>query len=151
MMAIELNHTIVYSRNKEVSATFLADVLGLRPPTAVGQFLAVELANGVTLDYDDSPVVTPQHYAFVSTSDEEFDGTLQRLVDAGIEIFDDPRRRQPGQVSHDDNGGRRFYFVDPDGHYLEVFTQPRSGPPTPMSTHARVATTTSGRDATKTS
>jgi hypothetical protein len=35
-MTAQLNHTIVYARNKEVSATFLAGILGIptSPPVA---------------------------------------------------------------------------------------------------------------------
>ena len=51
-MAVQLNHTIVPSRDKKVSAQFLTDILGLAPPAVVSHFVAVEVANGVTLDYD---------------------------------------------------------------------------------------------------
>ena len=51
-MAVQLNHTIVPSRDKKVSAQFLTDILGLDPPSVFGHFVAVQVANGVTLDYD---------------------------------------------------------------------------------------------------
>ena len=44
-MSVELNHTIVWSRDKEISATFLADILGLPAPKAWGPFFVVEVAN----------------------------------------------------------------------------------------------------------
>ena len=40
-MTIELNHTIVWCRDKRKSAKFLSDVLGLPAPTAFGPFLVV--------------------------------------------------------------------------------------------------------------
>ena len=51
-MAVQLNHTIVAAQDKEASAQFLADILGLDAPTPFGPFLCVETANGVSLDYE---------------------------------------------------------------------------------------------------
>ena len=45
VMTIELNHTIVYSRDKRVSSDFLASLLGLPSPVAWGPFLAIGVAN----------------------------------------------------------------------------------------------------------
>ena len=45
-MGVQLNHTIVKASDKEVSAHFLADILGLPPPTPYGPFLVVEVDNG---------------------------------------------------------------------------------------------------------
>jgi hypothetical protein len=52
-MGVELNHTIVWCRDKEVSATYLADTLGLPQPSSWGPFLIVEMGNQVSLDYHD--------------------------------------------------------------------------------------------------
>ena len=72
-MAIELNHTIVHTRDKRTGATFLADILGLPAPVAFGPFLGVQTSNGVTLDYlDTDEVVLSEHYAFL-VSEAEFD------------------------------------------------------------------------------
>ncbi len=49
-MAVQLNHTIVAAHDKQAAATFLAEILGLEPPTPFGPFLCVETANGVSLD-----------------------------------------------------------------------------------------------------
>jgi hypothetical protein len=46
---VDLDHLIVRSRDKRVSATFLAEMLGLPPPTAVGpggRFHEIRLAGG---------------------------------------------------------------------------------------------------------
>ena len=40
-MTIKLNHTIVYSRDRDASAAFLTEILGLPAPTRFGPFLAV--------------------------------------------------------------------------------------------------------------
>ena len=63
-MSVQLNHTIVRVRDKRESAEFLAEILGVRPPTPFGPFLVVEVDNDVSLDFaDDHGPVHPQHYA----------------------------------------------------------------------------------------
>ncbi|MER6675513.1 VOC family protein [Streptomyces sp. NPDC000983] len=127
-MSVEFNHTIVLSRDRERSARFLADVLGLEVGTPAGPFLPVVTANGVTLDFatvgTDIPV---QHYAFL-VSEEEFDGILARLVAAGVPIQADPQGRYPGRINRND-GGRGVYFPDPSGHGMEAFTRPYGSDP----------------------
>ena len=122
-MAVQLNHTIVLSRDKQVSATFLAEVLGLGPLVPYGPFLGVEADNGVTLDFMDTTEEIPsQHYAFL-ISEEEFDTIFARVTERGIDYWADPSGTQKGQINHGD-GGRGFYFQDPSGHWLEVLTRP---------------------------
>ncbi|KOU44260.1 glyoxalase, partial [Streptomyces sp. WM4235] len=50
-MSVELNHTIVHSRDNRRSAEYLADILGLEVGTEWGPFIPVETGNGVTLDF----------------------------------------------------------------------------------------------------
>ncbi|MBV9659718.1 MAG: VOC family protein, partial [Acidimicrobiales bacterium] len=69
-MAVQLDHTIVASRDKHASAAFLARILGLGPPEEAGHFVTVEVANGVSLDFDDARSIAPQHYAFLVGNDE---------------------------------------------------------------------------------
>src|SRR4030095_14869991 len=65
-MPVQLNHTIVRVRDKRESATFLAELLGVAPPTPFGPFLVVQVDNDVSLDFaDDHGPVHPQHYAFL--------------------------------------------------------------------------------------
>lgn len=35
----------------------------------------------------------------------------------------DPPQHRPGQINHRD-GGRGVYFLNPDGHFLEILTRP---------------------------
>ena len=122
-MSVQLNHTIVRVRDKRESAEFLAEVLGVGPPTAFGPFLVVEVDNGVSLDFaDDHGPVHPQHYAFL-ISEDDFDGVYARVMERGLTIWPHPWRGDEGQINHND-GGRGFYFEDPSGHYLEVLTRP---------------------------
>jgi catechol 2,3-dioxygenase-like lactoylglutathione lyase family enzyme len=119
-VAVELNHTIVPSRDKVRSSTFLAEILGIDPPEPVMRFMAVRLSNGVTLDYSDIDDFRSQHYAFL-VADDEFDGIFDRVAAAGITYYADPFHGHPGELRHRD-GGRGFYFADPDGHNMEVFS-----------------------------
>lgn len=122
-MSAALHHTIVPSRDPKRSAEFLSTILGLEAPHPVSHFIALELANGVTLDYAAAPDVRPLHYDFLVGGDRQFDAVLERLTSAAITYYADPNHTQPGVVNRR-NGGRGFYFEDPDGHNLEVFTKP---------------------------
>lgn len=125
-MAVELNHTIVGSRDKRASAAFLADVLGLPEPRPFGPFMAVPLDNGVTLDFiEHDGTIESSHYAFLIT-ETDFDDVLGRLQDRGLTYYADPSHGEPGQININD-GGRGLYFEDPNGHNLEVLTRPYGG------------------------
>ncbi len=122
-MTVQLNHTIVAAHDKKTSATFLADILGLEVSPQYGPFIPVEIPNGVTLDYMDSPeTITPQHYAFL-VSEDDFDAIFARIREAGLAYWADPHHRRTGEINHND-GGRGTYFEDPDGHNLEILTRP---------------------------
>ncbi|MEU7036304.1 MULTISPECIES: VOC family protein [unclassified Streptomyces] len=125
-MAIELNHTVVYARDKQASAAFIAEVLGLEVGAPFGPFVPVETGNGVTLDYYESAdaTFTPQHYAFL-VPDEEFDTMIGRLERMGVTYYADPNHTEPGQVNRL-FGGRGAYFDDADGHNMEIITRPYS-------------------------
>ena len=122
-MAIQLNHTIVSARDKRESATFLAEILGLDPPTPFGPFLVVGVDNEVTLDFIDDPgPIHSQHYAFL-VSEADFDEIFGRIRACGLPYWADPFRRQPGEINTHD-GGRGVYWEDPSGHNLEIITRP---------------------------
>src|SRR5437763_14027956 len=122
-MSVQLNHTIVWCRDKERSATFLTEILGLKPATSFGPFRVVEVGNEVSLDYHDvEGEIASQHYAFL-ISEDEFDEIFGRISERGLDYWADPALSRPGQVNHND-GGRGVYFRDPDGHLLEIITRP---------------------------
>ncbi|MFD7030763.1 VOC family protein [Streptomyces sp. NPDC059917] len=123
-MSVELNHTIIHSRDNRESAEFLAHVLGLEVGRAWGPFVPVDTANGVQLDFATVPsgTITPQHYAFL-ISEAEFDASFARIRAKGITYFADPMQKQPGAINHHD-GGRGLYFLDPSGHGMEIITRP---------------------------
>jgi catechol 2,3-dioxygenase-like lactoylglutathione lyase family enzyme len=122
-MSIALNHTIVWCRDQQVSATFLTEMLGRPPATRFGPFLVVELDNGISLDFHEVDGEVPsQHYAFI-VSEPEFDEIYARIVERGLEHWADPSRSHPGAINHHD-GGRGVYWADPDDHFLEIITRP---------------------------
>jgi catechol 2,3-dioxygenase-like lactoylglutathione lyase family enzyme len=122
-MTVQLNHTIVWSRDKRKSAAFLTEMLGLPKPTRFGPFLVVELGNNVSLDFHDTDdEIASQHYAFL-ISEGEFDEVFGRIQSRGLDYWADPGQSKAGQINRHD-GGRGLYFEDPDGHLLEVITRP---------------------------
>jgi catechol 2,3-dioxygenase-like lactoylglutathione lyase family enzyme len=122
-VSVQLNHTIVWCRDKERSATFLAEILGLANPTSFGPFRIVEAGNGVSLDFHDvDGEIASQHYAFL-ISEDEFDEIFGRISERGLDHWADPALSRPGQINRND-GGRGVYFRDPDGHLLEIITRP---------------------------
>ena len=125
-MAVQLNHTIVWCRNKLESSRFLTDLLGLPAARPFGPMMVVDLKNGVSLDfYERDGEIASQHYAFL-ISEAEFDQVFQRIQERKLRFWADPGKHRSGQINHGD-GGRGLYFEDPDGHFLEVLTRPYGG------------------------
>jgi catechol 2,3-dioxygenase-like lactoylglutathione lyase family enzyme len=123
-MTVKLNHTIVHSNDKQVSAEFFANLFGLPKPTSFGPFLDVDVANEVTLAFLDAGgmEVQMQHYAFL-VSEEEFDQIFGRVQEQRLQYWADPHMEQEGRINRHD-GGRGVYFQDPSGHLLEIITRP---------------------------
>lgn len=117
-----LNHIIIPARDKDASAQFLANILGVEAAPQWGPFRPVQTSNGVTLDFVDSKDVRTQHYAFL-VDEPEFDSAFARLQKTGVAYFADHDKSGPGEINHH-WGGRGVYFEDPDGHLLELLTQP---------------------------
>ena len=127
-MSVRLNHTIVNCSDREASSTFLTEILGLPAPTRFGPFAVVQVANDVSLDFlEGVGLVHPQHYAFL-VDDDTFDQVHRRILDRVIPYWADPERRTPRQLNTRD-GGRGLYWLDPDGHVLEILTVPYGGWP----------------------
>ncbi|GAB2962009.1 VOC family protein [Nonomuraea fastidiosa] len=124
-MSVQLNHTIVPARDRDATADFLVDVLGLEPAPVYGPFRVVTLSNGVSLDVAQAGEVPALHYAFL-VSEEEFDEIWGRIRERGLTYWADPYHRQPGRINRND-GGRGLYWSDPNGHNLEIITVPYGG------------------------
>lgn len=122
-MAIQFNHTIVHSRDREEEATFFTEVMGLPTARPFGHFLVADLAHDASIDFvAGGTEIGGQHYAFLVTEDE-FTEIYGRIVEWGIDHWADPQAKQPGEINHHD-GGRGVYFRSPSGHYLEIITRP---------------------------
>jgi catechol 2,3-dioxygenase-like lactoylglutathione lyase family enzyme len=124
-VSVEFNHTIIPSHDRQVSAEFLAGLLGLELGQAWGPFLPLQVSNGVTLDFTSlgpDAHVPMMHYAFL-VSEEEFDGIFERIKEAELKYFADPAGKQVGEINYN-HGGRGVYFYDPSGHGMEVITRP---------------------------
>ncbi|AOW92131.1 bleomycin resistance protein [Rhodococcus sp. WMMA185] len=119
---ISFNHTIVAAKDKQESARFLTTLFGLPDAMPFGHFLAVELYNGVSLDFMDADDFPSQHYAFL-VGEDDFDRIYGQIVERGLDHWADPRQTQPGAINTRD-GGRGVYFHDPSGHLLEIITRP---------------------------
>ena len=123
-MPARLNHTIVWVRDREESARFLVELLGLPEPPEFGPFLVVQVDNEVSLDYavTEDGEIHPQHYAFLVT-EPDFDTVYGRIRDRGLTHWADPGRQRANEINTND-GGRGFYWEDPSGHFLEIITRP---------------------------
>jgi catechol 2,3-dioxygenase-like lactoylglutathione lyase family enzyme len=120
-MTIVLNHTIVPAHNKESSAQFFADIFGLKAEPSFSHFEVVRVNDTLTFDFANKDVFEPHHYAF-HVSDSEFDAIFARIQETNLSYSSDPMHQNPGQFNHR-RGGRGFYFLDPNGHNLEVLTR----------------------------
>jgi len=110
-----LNHLTLAVSNLPVSITFWRDLLGLRLHAEwhTGAYLTCgEL--WLCLSYDDTrKFIPPQnsdytHYAF-SIAQKHFAAFTQKLQDAGVIVWKENKSE-----------GESFYFLDPDGHKLEL-------------------------------
>ncbi|GIH03939.1 cysteine transferase [Rhizocola hellebori] len=122
-MAVHFNHTLVEADDRDLTADFLVELLGLAPAGSYGMFRVVELGNEVSLDVMQvGGPVKPQHYAFL-VSEAEFDQIWERIKQRGLTFWADPLHQHPGQINTHD-GGRGLYWSDPNGHNLEIITRP---------------------------
>ncbi|MDE0054778.1 MAG: VOC family protein [Gammaproteobacteria bacterium] len=121
-MTIELNHTIVPSRDKVASARFYQEMFGFEYGGAMGHFEPVRITNqALTLDFDNRESFERHHYAF-KVSEEEFDTIFARIKDRDLMYGSGPFTPEDGEINHW-NGGRGVYFRDPSGHLLELLTR----------------------------
>jgi catechol 2,3-dioxygenase-like lactoylglutathione lyase family enzyme len=123
MSRIELDHTIVASRNARAAAQRLADILGVpwSERSAFGPFCPVYVNGGLTLDFDQHDSAFPiQHFCF-RVSEPDFDALIARLHALGIAMRSTPHGAVDGQVNTQ-HTGRIVYWSEPDGHMWEALT-----------------------------
>lgn len=119
-MTIQLDHTIVPSRDKEAAAQFFARIFGLRYDGPVSHFAPVQVNESLTLDFDNADDFNRHHYAF-KVSEAEFDAIFGRIKAEEIIYGSGPRSADDMQINRRNNG-RGLYFRDLDGHLLEILT-----------------------------
>ncbi|MFF2082238.1 VOC family protein [Nocardia sp. NPDC058176] len=130
-MSVQFNHTVVGCHDKRETVEFWADILGLDIGAESGPFIPIPLAHGAVFDFATVPPhisdIQPQHYAFL-VSEAEFDAAYAKIQRYKLDHWADPRQHEANAINHHD-GGRGVYFLDPNGHYLELITVPYGGWP----------------------
>jgi catechol 2,3-dioxygenase-like lactoylglutathione lyase family enzyme len=117
---IELDHTIVPSRNQIASAKLLAELLGVPwAETTLGPFSPVYVNDGLTLDFITTDEAFPVYHFCFRVSQENFDAILARIKAAGIPYRSTVRGPVDRQV---DKHYGNIYWNEPDGHQWEMLT-----------------------------
>ncbi len=119
-MPVHLDHHIVPAHDKEASARWFAEIMGLEYKGPWGHFAPVKVDEYLSLDFDTSEDFQTSHYAFLVT-DPEFDEILGRVQGKKIVYGSGPFDHTDMEINHHFEG-RGFYFEDPNGHLLEVIT-----------------------------
>lgn len=119
-MTIQLDHTIVPSRDQDAAARAFAELFGLEYDGSGRRFSPVKVNDVLTLDFYTEDEFEPHHYAF-RISEAEFDAIFARIEAKGIAYGSGPRSADNMQISTR-RGGRAVYFHDRDGHLLEILT-----------------------------
>lgn len=121
-MTIQLDHTIVPSRNKAASAKLLAELLGVPWAEAgEGPFAPVYINDGLTLDFMETAEDFPIYHFCFRVGQEEFDQILGRIKAAGIKYRSTVRGPMDMQINPQ-LGGSNIYWNEPDGHQWEMLT-----------------------------
>jgi len=118
-----VGHVVLFARDPDASARWYGDILGTEVMATYEPASAVFLSLG-RRDHDIALFKAPEdralghhdleHVAFEIDGDlEDFKRFHARLVEAGVTI--------KGVVDHGISYG--IYFLDPDGHQLEVYFQ----------------------------
>ena len=92
-------------------------------PTAAqrGHFAPLKANDTLTLDFGNREGAEIHHYVF-HVGDQEFDDIFGRIKDRGITYGSGPRDLDDMQINTR-RGGRGFYFLDLNGHILELLTR----------------------------
>ena len=135
---VKLSHVGIYVRDMERSLRWYQEVLGLKlsdylpagntqePAAPHGicwlryddlhhELVLVQLPPGALQAGETGRPGSLQQVAFRLGSEAEVEAACARLQAAGIEILRPPRRQRM-------SGGLQFYFADPDGNKIELFS-----------------------------
>jgi hypothetical protein len=93
------DHVAIAATDKQRSALFLSNLLGLPEPDSWAPFVSVHLDDGVHLDYAEPGIEFPgQHYALL-VNDEVFDHALAFIKEEAIPFSAGPRGPQ-NEINH---------------------------------------------------
>jgi hypothetical protein len=122
-MAVQLDHLIIPSRDREAAARALAGILGVAwAPARVGPFTAVHVNDDLTIDFDDWTEDIPKgHYCF-RVEEGEFQAIFANLVAFGISYRSLPQGPDDFKINTS-LGSRIVYWSEPDGHVWELLTK----------------------------
>jgi catechol 2,3-dioxygenase-like lactoylglutathione lyase family enzyme len=110
-MITGLNHITFAVTDLDRSFQFYRDVLEFKPLCKWSKgayFLVGDLWFCLNVDEKRVPQADYTHYAF-SVSEKDFAAMEEKILTAGVTIFQE--NKSPGQS---------LYFLDPDGHRLEI-------------------------------
>ena len=126
-MKVELDHTIVPSRDKVAAARMLGELLGVPwAPSGLGPFAPVYVNDGLTLDFIDTDEAFPVYHFCFRVGPADFDAILERIRSAGIAFRSDAHGPVDMKV-HPHYGN--VYWDVPDGHAWEILTVSYARPP----------------------
>jgi hypothetical protein len=121
-MSVELDHTIVFSRDRDAAAALIAAILDVPSgPSSIGPFTAVYVNDGLTFDVDQLDGEIPVQHLCFRVDEAAFDGIVARLAARGIAMRSTPHGPVDGKVNTA-HGGRIVYWSEPDGHVWEALT-----------------------------
>jgi len=132
-MRIELDHTIVPTRNKRRSARLLAELLDVPwSPSGPGPFAPVYVNEGLTLDFIDTDENFPIYHFCFRVAPADFEAILGRIQARGIAYRSSVRGPVDRQIGTE-FGGTLVYWNEPDGHQWEMLTVSYARQPSPTA------------------
>lgn len=112
-MLSSVNHITLAVTNVERSFDFYRNILGFKPLVkwdSGAYFLVGDFWFCLNQDKKRTPSPCYTHIAF-TVSSQHFDSACKKVMDSEVEIF-----------KENSSPGNSLYFLDPDGHKLELHT-----------------------------
>ncbi|HEY0735291.1 MAG TPA: hypothetical protein VGD69_10340 [Herpetosiphonaceae bacterium] len=119
-MSIVIDHIVLPAHDHEVSARFFAQIMGRTYNGPDRHFAPVHISDTFTVFFLQVERFEPYHLGF-HVSDADVDQIVGQLTAANIPYGNDPRDHTNMRTDHP-FGGRGLFFLDPNGHLLEVMT-----------------------------